>query len=64
MQHTPIEEFQGTQQDNTLICQRVVGMKVKLTTMISKLAAQLVLQDTSLKWFGKEPLNLDVDSQT
>ena len=64
LQHTQTEEFTDIQQDNTLICRRMVGMKVKLTTMISKLAAPLVLQDTLLKWFGKELLNLDVDSQT
>ena len=64
LQHTQTEEFTDTQQDNTLICRRMVGMKVKSTTMISKLAAPLVLQDTLLKWFGKELLNLDVDSQT
>ena len=64
LQHTQTEEFQDTQQDNTLICQRMVGMKVKSTTMISVLDAPLVSQDTSLKWFGREALNLDVDSQT
>jgi hypothetical protein len=64
LQHTPTEEFMDTQQDNTLICRRMVGMKVKSTTIISQLDAQPVLQDTSLKWFGKEALNLDVDSQT
>jgi hypothetical protein len=64
LQHTLTEEFMDTQQDSTLICRRMVGMKVKSTTIISQLDAQPVLQDTSLKWFGKEALNLDVDSQT